>query len=443
MLGQSGKMRLTNGDNTVTVTMDNIYELDADGNAIANTGSPSIKHSLQTFAPVDFTINDTPRITSDFGVPASGIDFNTTLVSGAASLLVSTYIFHHNGVIHPTANESWTVAGGTVKFSLQIGNWPFCSGEGGNPCQGATGAFLQFGMEIKGSADASLPDGEKRFTLATDAASGNNITLELSDEVLVDGQWVKMPAGFPRVDFQGSKQLFTFRLPRFSGSALYDPIVSGLGSDEPPSAPPPLLPPPPSSGPADTSPPSASAPPLAAPSVSLRLSASGNVEDYTADVKAALASAIAEAAGPLVQASAVTLEISTASVIIAATITTSSGAESASVLSTLQDEFADAAKATAVLRQAVPTITILEAPTISRSSEPTPSSVMNGAVIGAAVGAVVALVILAVTLWRCCRRGTTTNQGSLAHGAATIKSSNGGPCWSSNGTKTVHTAGSV
>ena len=107
-------MTLTNGPNTITVTMDNIYELDADGNQIGNGGPPSGKHSLNTFAPVDFTINDTPRRTREFGVPADGIDFQTTLVGGAASLQVTTFIFLHNGVIHPTANESWTVAGGTV-----------------------------------------------------------------------------------------------------------------------------------------------------------------------------------------------------------------------------------------------------------------------------------------------------------------------------------------
>ena len=99
-------------------------------------------------------------------------------------------------------------------------------------------------MEIKGSADASLPDGEKRFTLATDAATGNNITLELSDEVLLDGQWVAMPAGYPKIEMQGTKQLFKFRMPRFTASALYDPVISGMGVAPPPVPPTTTLPPP-------------------------------------------------------------------------------------------------------------------------------------------------------------------------------------------------------
>ena len=99
--------------------MDNIYELDAAGNIIANTGSNAEKHSRQTFASVDFSINTTPQRTSRFGVPADGIDFSTTLVGGS-TLEVTTFTFLHNGIISPTANESWAVAGGTIKFSISV-----------------------------------------------------------------------------------------------------------------------------------------------------------------------------------------------------------------------------------------------------------------------------------------------------------------------------------
>ena len=55
VLGQSGKMTLSNGPNSVTVAMDNLYELDAGGSIIGNTGPNELKHSRQTFASVDFT----------------------------------------------------------------------------------------------------------------------------------------------------------------------------------------------------------------------------------------------------------------------------------------------------------------------------------------------------------------------------------------------------
>jgi len=234
VLGQSGKMTLSNGGNQVTITMDYIKELDAGGRPIGTSGPLAGKHGLNSFAPVAFDVHDVPYRTSAFGVPADGIDFNTTLVNDQSPLKVSTYVFLHDGTIHPTANESWSVGGGTIKFSIQIDTWPFCSGTPGNPCQNAVGAYLEFGLEIKGSADRALPTGEKRLTLATNAATGNNVTLELSDEVLIDGLWVRMPAGYPQVDDLASK--FAFRLPRFATSAVYDPVVHGLAdgsADEP------------------------------------------------------------------------------------------------------------------------------------------------------------------------------------------------------------------
>jgi len=231
-------MTLKNGDNQVTVTMDSIHELDAAGNVIANTGANALKHSRETFASTEFAIGPVYR-SNQFGVPADMLDFNTSLVGDTALLTVSTVIFLHDGVIHPTANETWTVGGGTVKFSISVSNWPFCNGEA-NPhaCKGETGEFLEFAMEIKGSDDAALPGGEKRYTLATNAATGNNISLDLSNEVNVDGTWVQMPEGYPKVEMQGGKQQFKFRLPRFSSAALYDPVLQGLETplEDPPAS---------------------------------------------------------------------------------------------------------------------------------------------------------------------------------------------------------------
>lgn len=40
-----------------------------------------------------------------------------------------------------------------------------------------------------------------------------------------------MPAGYPMLTTQGSKNIFTFRFKKFSESALYDPIVDLGDSD--------------------------------------------------------------------------------------------------------------------------------------------------------------------------------------------------------------------
>ena len=73
-------MTLSNGQNEVTVEMDYIQELNELGSVIANTGSNSEKHSRNTFANTDFTINDIANRTDVYGVPASSIDFRTPLV---------------------------------------------------------------------------------------------------------------------------------------------------------------------------------------------------------------------------------------------------------------------------------------------------------------------------------------------------------------------------
>lgn len=342
VLGQSGKMTLTNGPNSVTVEMDSIYELDSAGSIIANTGPNSEKHSRQTFASVPFDINSTPRRTDRYGVPASAIDFSTTLVGGS-SLNITSLVFSHHGTIAPTQNESWTVAGGTVKFNLEISNWPFCSGEGGNPCSGATGEYLEIGMVIKGATDSALSaDGSgKRFTLSTDAAYGNNVTLELSDEVWVGDRWIKMPTGFPSVSFQGSKQVFKFRLPRFAGTALYDPIVSGLGAPLPPSPPPPLS---------------------SNIVTQLELTATGSVEDFTSEVQRTLAQAISQLVN--VPESYITITVTPASVSITIAIASSNQAAAQTVASTLATSLSTVDEATSLLRSALPSITAISAPVI-------------------------------------------------------------------------------
>lgn len=227
--GQSGKMTLSNDGDTsgksVTVMMDNLYELDASGSQIGNTGPNAGKHSRNTFASVDFTIDAKPTRTKVSGKDADRIDFKTTLL-GSSQLTVSTYVFLQAGEIKPTANETWTIGAGSAKFNIAISSWPFCAGENTQPCSKKTGEFLELGIQIKGSsATATAAAGsDKKFTL------GSGLTVDLSNKVQIDGTWVAMPAGYPKVETQGSKQLFIFRFPKFSTSLAYDPIIDGLGS---------------------------------------------------------------------------------------------------------------------------------------------------------------------------------------------------------------------
>lgn len=54
--------------------------------------------------------------------------------------------------------------------------------------------------------------------------------MELSRQVLVDKKWQAMSAGFPKVAIQGTATTLTFRFPRFTNSALYDPVITGFVS---------------------------------------------------------------------------------------------------------------------------------------------------------------------------------------------------------------------
>ena len=48
---------------------------------------------------------------------------------------------------------------------------------------------------------------------------------------MIDGENVEMPDGFPSFAVQGSKKLFSFRIPKFNKTALIDP-TSSLGGSE-------------------------------------------------------------------------------------------------------------------------------------------------------------------------------------------------------------------
>ena len=360
------------------------------------------------------------EVTHEYGVPATPVTFYTTLL-GASELRVTTLIFLHDGVISPTANESWAVAGGTVKFSIEISSWPFCSGESGNPCQGGTGEFLEFGMQIKGAGDATLDNG-KRYTLATNAVAGNAISLELSDEVRVDGSWLRMPAGYPAIEMQGGKQIFKFRLPRFTGSALYDPLVQGLGLPAPPSAPQPSPPPPPL--PPPPSPPRPLTPPSSTPGPSSNASmivfeayAAGDVSSFD---QARYINALAMLLDGS-DASDITLTVSPASVRVVATITVSSehtGQELAMQLNSYNaTTFSEALAGGFVISSMSKALVITTPPTPMEPPASTPSRTSPRAstmaiIIAASVVSVALVALAGIALLYFCRGQVPFSVGS-------------------------------
>lgn len=94
---------------------------------------------------------------------AARIDFSATINSG--TFKVQTYVFEKAGAIINAGEES-KVSNGTLKFSIEVSNWAWCTGQ--NCKQGQTphsGAFLDADITIQGlsaakkraKANANLP----------------------------------------------------------------------------------------------------------------------------------------------------------------------------------------------------------------------------------------------------------------------------------------------
>lgn len=219
--GQSGKFTIYNSkrgiSEGITVTMDALREVDANGNAVGTSGS--VKHSLNTFASQSFTINDkeAARVGT---VRATKIAFSSP-VSTAGSIKVDTFVIEERGKVGPPG-ETWGVDVGDLKWNIELSNWNWCGCSKGSSTE--IGAFIDVDISVKGLGNMAFRPGSNK---SIDMGSG--LSMELSDQVMVDGNWTSMPDGYPKVVMQGSSTVFTFRFPKFKSVATYDPLIAGMG----------------------------------------------------------------------------------------------------------------------------------------------------------------------------------------------------------------------
>mmetsp|Transcript_42436 Transcript_42436/g.51715 ORF Transcript_42436/g.51715 Transcript_42436/m.51715 type:complete len:366 (+) Transcript_42436:100-1197(+) len=248
----------------VKITIDSLREIALNGDIVGEKGNE--KHSVQSFTNKDFTFlvedtditlteprddnnsdnstttnvfsntkNDTASgITKDALVTTAqgvNISFSTSLDTGS-EMDVYTYFFSKAGEVG-TVTEKWAVQPGDMKFNIGLKNWVWC-----DPCPDGTGAFVELDIEIKGEKNKPQPKPKKNETTKPDPKEpkkgkglektwdlGSGATLDLSDLVMVDGNWTNMPEGYPKLVMKGDKQMYTFRFPRFNDHAFYDPIV--------------------------------------------------------------------------------------------------------------------------------------------------------------------------------------------------------------------------
>mgnify|MGYP006101040797 CR=1 FL=1 len=160
------------------------------------------------------------------------VTFASSLDTGS-KLQVETLLISGKGEVN-TPTENWIVQPGDMKFNILLSNWVFAS----------TGKFVDIELEIKGKnslaqkrtkklhdhdehKDTKDKDDRRSLKGKTDKSwdLGDGAILELSDQILVDGNWTTMPDGYPSYEQKGGKQIYTFRFPKFTDTAFYDPIV--------------------------------------------------------------------------------------------------------------------------------------------------------------------------------------------------------------------------
>lgn len=229
VLGKSGKFTVTSTDagdsdpNKVQVEMDSISEKDASGNTIANTGAE--KHSFNSFATQDFTFLPAEEVVVG-DTNATKVTFSTP-INSIGQLRVDTFIMTEEGTVGPDEDQ-WEVNPGDLKWNIAFDSWEFCSGVKVGSCKaGDTGAFIDLDITVKGSAASATKVPGKNNSYAL----GGGRTLMLTREVILDGQKAQMPEGYPKLEVKGSKQIFTFRFPRFKTNAIYDPVIGNEDSE--------------------------------------------------------------------------------------------------------------------------------------------------------------------------------------------------------------------
>jgi len=151
---------------------------------------------------------------------ASIVVFSSVVPTGKFSM--TTMIIDADGSVTNSAaggtSETLTLKKGDVKFNIEIENWVWCTTLTG--CNGV-GAFIDVVVQVKGTGTTA--------DWSTDGTVGDlgGSTLTLSSTVTVDGATVAMPAGYPLIGGNGNnKNTLTIRFPKFTTSAVYDPVLS-------------------------------------------------------------------------------------------------------------------------------------------------------------------------------------------------------------------------
>eukprot|EP00455_Lapot_gusevi_P038718 TRINITY_DN433_c0_g2_i4.p1 TRINITY_DN433_c0_g2~~TRINITY_DN433_c0_g2_i4.p1 ORF type:complete len:283 (-),score=125.35 TRINITY_DN433_c0_g2_i4:72-920(-) len=214
-IGRSGQIRLYVGDDfDVKIKWDKIQEVDALGNNVQN-------QVVNTFANTDFTWSAPSDVTVN-GVRGTTTSLSTVFNVGTGrgtpvNFMVNTTVFQSSVTIQ-FGNETILVPQNSVKFTINMGAWPFVS----------TSNKLKFGAVLlsggkKGPKAPKSKSGPKPGSRERRVGFGIGL-LDSASTALVDGVNMNVTTN---VGAQTDNALsIEWVFPNFQRSLVYDPSMA-------------------------------------------------------------------------------------------------------------------------------------------------------------------------------------------------------------------------
>eukprot|EP00899_Mesostigma_viride_P024879 jgi/Mesvir1/5576/Mv15596-RA.1 len=256
--GRSGALRLCaqtdcGHGNWLSLRMNKLSEVDASGrdvnNSVATFGTRVVSWS-------DPVVVQVPTVGGGY-VNATFISFDASHRVGSrppasaaprVNFTLNAWIFDDEAFVYNgNSSETVEVPKGSLKFNVQIADWPFLNASN----------HLQFSAEVTSGRNDSVTHRSN----VTDAGSarqtrfelGSGIFLRAPNRAIVDGVLANVSSGLTE-ETMGSGMaggVVAWTFPHFNGSILFDPVISFAENTPPP---------PPSSTPQPPPPPPASTP---------------------------------------------------------------------------------------------------------------------------------------------------------------------------------------
>lgn len=200
VLGQSGKVKVSRADVLImTMTFDRMYEISGDSKLNTNINFPT-----QDFLFTDIVQNTYQNVSVDEFTFSSHLQTPNGRALG--KLEIRSMLIEQDGAMSTSA-ESWDVSKGDIKWNIKLSEWLWDVGVDA----------LELRLNIKGEKASG-----NSSSMVHDLGGG---TLQLSQRVEVDGVDASMPVGYPRVESEGSKDIYVFRFPKFVNTLVYDPVL--------------------------------------------------------------------------------------------------------------------------------------------------------------------------------------------------------------------------